>query len=729
MRSGPWVLLVLLAAAGAALPSLSQLRFDHDTRSLLRADAASDTLEATLVERFGSEDILLLAWEVPDALDPSEFARARRVTDAVSALEGLEEVYSIASSNVLVPFPSGLRPIRAQDLEREIDRTRVRGLLRAATVYRGTLYDDALTVVACAGTLVPRDPALRAATIRRVRAIARAESREGSEIHVSGVSALALAASEYAFADLRRVGLAALIVSALVLLLLCGSLRETAVGLVTTALPPIYALGLAVLFDWPVTAMGAALFPVLGVVGITSTVHLFTAFHAEAGRATDRRARDRRARDRRTAAARAVRRVRVPITLSLLTTAAAFYSLHATGVPAFEAGGRIVGIGVLLAIPVVLVGVPAALGLVGPPPGRTAAARLDRPLMALSIRTTRRPLLWTAAGVTLLLASVPLALTAPVRIDVLQAFRPESEIARTYRFLEDRLTATLPVDVVWRVPEGTDTSVMLKKLRALERDLLALDGVDSVVGVQTLVTYGQSIMPFGENAALLFLRRFLGRITRRFEHAESGSVRLKVRVREGTRPEVLDLIERRASQLAPGEVTVTGLYVRAVHTTRALVFDLFRGVLLMVGVVVLITAAALRSWRAGLASLLPNLLPPAAVFGAAGLLGVALDVSAIAVGAIAVGLAIDDTIHMLYSVADETRAGRPLPRALLRTQKSVGRAVVLSTLALVAGLACLQASAFLPTARFGAFASAACLIALAGDLIVLPASLMLLRRL
>jgi len=724
MRSGPWVLLVLLAAAGAALPSLSHLRFDHDTRSLLRTDAASDRLEATLVERFGSEDILLLAWEVPDALDPSEFARARRVTDALSALEGLEEVYSIASSNVLVPFPTGLRPIRAQDLEHEIDRTRVRGLLRAAAVYRGTLYDDALTVVACAGTLVPRDPALRAATIRRVRAIARAESREDSEIHVSGVSALALAASEYAFADLRRVGLAALMVSALVLLLLCGSLRETVVGLVTTALPPIYALGLAVLFDWPVTAMGAALFPVLGVVGITSTVHLFSAFHAEAGRTGDRRTGDRR-----TAALRAAHRVRVPVTLSLLTTAAAFYSLHATGVPAFEAGGRIVGIGVLFAIPVVLLGVPAALGFVGPPPGRTAAARLDRPLMALSIRTTRRPLLWTLAGFTLLLASVPLALSAPVRVDVLQAFRPDSEIARTYRFLEDRLTATLPVDVVWRVPEGTDTSVMLKELRALEQDLLALDGVESAVGVQTLVTYGQSIMPFGEDAALLFLRRFLGRITRRFEHAASGSVRLKVRVREGTRPEVLDLIERRASQLAPGEVTVTGLYVRAVHTTRALVFDLFRGVLLMVGVVVLITAVALRSWRAGLASLLPNLLPPAAVFGAAGLLGVALDVSAVAVGAIAVGLAIDDTIHMLYSIADETRAGRPLPRALLRTQKSVGRAVVLSTLALVAGLACLQASAFLPTARFGAFASAACLIALAGDLIVLPASLILLRRL
>ena len=66
MRSGPWVLLLLLAAAGAAIPSLTGLRFDHDTRSLLRADTESDALERTLTERFGSDDILLLAWEVPD---------------------------------------------------------------------------------------------------------------------------------------------------------------------------------------------------------------------------------------------------------------------------------------------------------------------------------------------------------------------------------------------------------------------------------------------------------------------------------------------------------------------------------------------------------------------------------------------------------------------------------------------------------------------------------------
>ena len=64
--------------------------------------------------------------------------------------------------------------------------------------------------------------------------------------------------------------------------------------------------------------------------------------------------------------------------------AGAFYSLHATGVPAFEAAGLIVASGVVLATPVVLLGVPAALIVVRPKSGRRPAQRMDGLLAALA---------------------------------------------------------------------------------------------------------------------------------------------------------------------------------------------------------------------------------------------------------------------------------------------------------------------------------------------------------
>ena len=720
MRSRPGVLLVLfLAAAAICAWQLPRLRFSHDTRALLRADAVADRLETQLVETFGSEDLLLVAWEVDDALSAESFRRTKRFSERLAAIPGIEEIYSIASPTVLLPLGFPLRPIRESDLEDDASRERVAAALAAAPLYLGTLISEDRTVVACAGTLVPGTISERETTVRRIRELAREFETSRRPFYVSGVTALALAASEYALEDLKRVGGAALVVSLLALLLLCGSWRETLVALGATALPPIFALGIAASMGWPITALGAALFPVLGVVGITSTVHLLNRFDALRSNGSSA-----------TAAWDAARDVARPVLLSLATTAVAFYLLHATGVPAFEAAGRIVATGVLLAMPVVLWGVPAALTWVRPAVGPAAMRRFDRPLVGLSRLVRRAPRVILTGGLVALVAFVPAALHAPVEIKVLQSFSSESRIAQTYRFLEERLTATLPVDIVWTPQPGTEPEEVLAELRRLDERLRAVDGIDSVLGLHSLVDYGRSIVPLNDAGALAFLRTpGLARITRRFVKEESGSYRVKVRVREGTPPRVLEAMQRHVDRIPSGSASLTGLYVRAVHTTQALVADLFRGVMLMTGIVVLTTMVAFRSWRTGLAAILPNALPPAVVFGASALLGRALDVSAIAVGAVAVGLAVDNTFHVIDRAWSANRAGRTLPDALDETQRTVGRALVVSTVVLTAGLLSLKASAFVPTERFGTLASLSCLVALVGDLILLPAALLFVRRL
>jgi predicted RND superfamily exporter protein len=189
---------------------------------------------------------------------------------------------------------------------------------------------------------------------------------------------------------------------------------------------------------------------------------------------------------------------------------------------------------------------------------------------------------------------------------------------------------------------------------------------------------------------------------------------------------VLDELESARRLVTCGPSYLTGLYVRAVHTTRALVGDLARGILAMLLAVSLLIGVVMRSVRFALAALISNLLPPLVVFAGAAALGFPLDISAVAVGGVAVGLAVDDTIHMLHAVAQRSSHPRA---ALLHAQRTVGRALVLSTIVLVAGLACLFASRFLPTARFGLLAAAASAVALFADLVVLPAALVVRRRL
>ncbi|HEX5136787.1 MAG TPA: MMPL family transporter, partial [Planctomycetota bacterium] len=229
--------------------------------------------------------------------------------------------------------------------------------------------------------------------------------------------------------------------------------------------------------------------------------------------------------------------------------------------------------------------------------------------------------------------------------------------------------------------------------------------------------------------ALDYLRNEYAPITDRFEDRARGRYRVKIRVPDGASPAVLDRFEEAARRAATGTMELTGLYRRAVGTTRDLVHNLAGSAVLMAAVVLLTVGFALRSWRLGVAAVAPNVLPPLLVFGAAALLGILLDVSAVAVGAVSIGLAVDNTLHVAFRLARERRAGRPLDEALPAAVGAVGRAVVLSTAVLAAGLFCLSLSAFLPTARFGLFTGAAALVALPCALAVLPAFIRLLRAL
>jgi len=722
MRAGP-VLLALLAvvAAGAAgTLALRGLRFDHNTRSLLRRDAAADRTEATLASDFGAEDILLLAWR-SDGLDPAELARIRRIREELSAIDGLEEVYGLGGPEIAVRLEGEFvfHPVRPRDVETPERRAKLAGALRHAPYY-GILYNADLDALGVASSFVPAPWPKRRATLEKVREVARRHEAPGRRIHVAGVTALTADAGAYAVQDLRRIGLLALAVSVAVLLVLCRSVRETLVAVAATGLPPLLALGFASAFDIPVTALGAALFPVLAVVGITSSVHLLNAYGEEraAGAASD------------AAARAAARRLAAPIVLSLSTTGVAFASLRATGVPAFHAGGEVVAVGMFLAIPVVLLGIPAALAFLHlpPPKKRKDAPRLDA---AAGVIGRRAP--WIAAAATVLaVGGLALLPRADVRVHVLQAFQPESRIARTYRFLEDNLTATVPVDVLLDARKEATEAEIVADLERFDRRAESDAWVHSALSLATLVRYGQRIspIPVDEPAALLVLRSpQFAHVTKRFEDREARRYRIKLRVHEGSPPEVLERLEEAADGLETGTGRLTGLYVRAVGTTRHLVRDLLRGSALMTLLVLATIVVALRSVRLGFAAVVPNVLPVAVVFGGAVLLGWPLDVSSVAVGAVAIGLAVDDTLHVVFRLAAEHRAGCSLEEAWRATRRSVGRALVLSTVVLVAGLSCLAFSAFVPTARFGIFAAAASAVALPADLVVLPAFVRLFRSL
>jgi predicted RND superfamily exporter protein len=190
-------------------------------------------------------------------------------------------------------------------------------------------------------------------------------------------------------------------------------------------------------------------------------------------------------------------------------------------------------------------------------------------------------------------------------------------------------------------------------------------------------------------------------------------------------------MDRRFADIArrhPGyRVSLTGSTVAVFRGVHLIIEDLWRSLIAAAGVMFLMIWIGLRSFRYALASLIPNTFPLLCAGAFILLTGRYLEMSSVIVFSIALGIAVDDTIHFLVRFQHEMRLEANPPLAIRRTFRTVGTALVMTTVTLVAGHSVVMMSAFPSIRVFGMLASLTIASALVGDLLILPAILVCLR--
>jgi predicted RND superfamily exporter protein len=152
-----------------------------------------------------------------------------------------------------------------------------------------------------------------------------------------------------------------------------------------------------------------------------------------------------------------------------------------------------------------------------------------------------------------------------------------------------------------------------------------------------------------------------------------------------------------------------------------------RSILIALLLIAGLMALLLRSVKLGLLSLVPNALPILLMFAVMGFAGIPLDAATSIVAGLALGIAVDDTIHYLTRFRHELRKTRSYPEALAHTTRTVGRAIVFTSVILFAGFSVLLLGTFKGTIYFGLLIGLAMAFALVGDLVLLPALLLVLK--
>jgi predicted RND superfamily exporter protein len=210
--------------------------------------------------------------------------------------------------------------------------------------------------------------------------------------------------------------------------------------------------------------------------------------------------------------------------------------------------------------------------------------------------------------------------------------------------------------------------------------------------------------------------------------AQMAIVRARVgdlgsRTLEGVYADIDARLARLAAERPGYEFTLSGMSVVSARNIRQLVRDLGASLLLEVAVIGTILALAFRSPLAGIVSLVPNVFPLAVIAAVVVLSGRALDPATVIVFNVCLGLAVDDTVHVLSAVSRNRRAGLPIEGAVRRAIAETGNPIVLGGLVLAVGFAAVMASSVPSLAGFGRLACAAVAAATIAELMLLPALL------
>lgn len=164
--------------------------------------------------------------------------------------------------------------------------------------------------------------------------------------------------------------------------------------------------------------------------------------------------------------------------------------------------------------------------------------------------------------------------------------------------------------------------------------------------------------------------------------------------------------------------------VPLVHQAQhELLADLLESYLTAFVLIALVFGMILRRGTAALLAMLPNLVPTIGVFGLLGWLGYRVEIGSMLTASTALGIAVDGTLHYLTWFRRGIRRGETPRGAIQYAYQHCGLAVAQTTLICSLGLLVFAGSPFLPIARFAWLMFTLLSVALACDLILLPAIL------
>ncbi|MCP1727829.1 putative RND superfamily exporter protein [Natronospira proteinivora] len=179
----------------------------------------------------------------------------------------------------------------------------------------------------------------------------------------------------------------------------------------------------------------------------------------------------------------------------------------------------------------------------------------------------------------------------------------------------------------------------------------------------------------------------------------------------------------RQFDLGEEQIRLSGMLVLYNNVMQSLVRSQWVTLLVVFSAMMLMFAFLFRSLKMAFIGPLPTLVASISVMGLIGWVGLPLDLMTMTIAAITIGIGVHDTIHYTHRFQSEVADSGSYAQALRESHRQVGRAMVYTSVIIIAGFSILTLSNFMPTIYFGLLTGVAMTFALLSNLFLLPALL------
>ncbi|MGM0622703.1 MAG: efflux RND transporter permease subunit [Campylobacterota bacterium] len=518
----------------------------------------------------------------------------------------------------------------------------------------------------------------------------------------------------------------------IVLLISLRSFANALLPLVTSSISVIWTFGFMAIFDIPINLITVIIPSLLIVIGATEDTHMASEYMEGI----------RKKKIRKLAIEYMGSKIGLAILLTAATTVAGFASIIANDIVILRQFGIVTVFALVSNFLITMSFVPAYLHFFGTkhPPKEQDHARfahvsniIDKYFAYISAKKV--PIIAVVSAVTLLMAAGIFQIK--INNDTISYFKESSDIRQKSDIVDRELSGVqsfyLTVDA--NEKNAFKKPHFLQELERISNKLKSVEKFDKVIGVNDHISLmnremhegDKSFYKIPDNEFLIqqYLLMFHENDLSSYVTSDYSEANIVVKHNITSSYELNALTDELQTyfkkHIDPSlELTFTGEKILVNQAADTIAKGQAFSLIIILVIIFILMSALFVNIKAGLLSIVPNLIPIFFVFGVMGYFGIDLNIGTAMVAAIAIGIAVDDTIHLMVRYNKEMKLLNDQDLAIKETLKHEFRPVFSTSIALFLGFSVLVVSNFIPVIYFGMLSALVMLLALICDFLITP---------